>query len=327
MDINLLTYNEAYEIIKNVNNITYSKEFFKFVENQNGLMNGFLKISYDNNPLLLIPVNYNKKNKIYFLPFKDYTEPLFLSNNDSNNKTIDFKKLAKEIKKKFDAKEVEINLAFINNSFKMPINSRLSTFVFKIQTTDNENNIMNKFDKKTRNEVRKSESFSIKISINGLDILNKFYQLYKENMIRHGSFAKNLDYFKNLFKCYGEKIKIIAAFDNNLLIGANLILIHNKYLKLLFNISKKEYWPKCINNLLYYQTIKFALNNNIQIIDFGPGSNKDISHNKFKINFGAKQIPIYKISATSLFYKIKNWLNQKKYHLKLRINKLKSCKI
>ncbi len=318
MNIKLLTYDEAYEAIKNADNITYSKEFFDFQEKKSGLKGGFLKISRDNNPILLIPVNYDEKNKIYFLPFKDYTEPIFLS----DNKNIDFKKLAEEIKKNLNAKDIEMNLAFINNPLKIPINSQLSTFVLKVQSDDNEANIMDRFDKKTRNEVRKSESFSIKTSINGMDILNNFYQLYKENMDRHGSFPKNLDYFKDLFEYYGEKIKIITAFDDDLLIGANLILTHNKYLKLILNISKKEYWPKCINNFLYYQTIKFALNNNIKIIDFGPSSNKDTSHNKFKIDFGAEQMPIYKISAASPLYAVKNWLNQKKYNLKLRLNKL-----
>src|SRR4030042_4318245 len=130
MNIKLLTYDEAYEAIKNADNITYSKEFFDFQEKKSGLKGGFLKISRDNNPILLIPVNYDEKNKIYFLPFKDYTEPIFLS----DNKNIDFKKLAEEIKKNLNAKDIEMNLAFINNPLKIPINSQLSTFVLKVQS-------------------------------------------------------------------------------------------------------------------------------------------------------------------------------------------------
>lgn len=92
----------------------------------------------------------------------------------------------------------------------------------------------------------------------------------------------------------------------------------------MFNLSQEEFWNLRVNDFLYYKMIEFAAERNIQTVDFGPSSSADHTHNRFKLNFGAEEVPIYGLQSESAIGKMRKWVRHKKFNLQLRYDRFKS---
>ncbi|MFC1613185.1 lipid II:glycine glycyltransferase FemX [Patescibacteria group bacterium] len=316
LELKIHTSEELSEYINNVADITYSKEFFSLQKKRYNFDNGFIGI-YENDKLLAIfPANYSEKE--FYSVYKNYCEPIIFE-------SVNWKSVISAIKEKFNVKYTELNFCFeksILNQMDLT-KTALSCFVLKIDKSENRETLFKKFNKKTRNEIRKAEKFGFEMKIGGIEYLEKIYELYKENMKRHGTPAKSKDYFSDLFSWYNRKCRAIMVFDKEILAGVNLILINGNCLRLPFNLSKKEYWNKCVNNLVYYKMIEWGSSEGIRVFDFGPNLDNDKSHSHFKLGFGAEKFPIYKLAVGNKSYFIKKWINQKRYNLKIRMNRIR----
>lgn len=290
---------------------TYSDEFCNFQKLRNSCQTVYIGIYEELELLAILPLNISTNKKVFSV-YKDYTFPLLLT-----KKTINWRLVIKLIRKLFNADYCKLYLAGVANKK----NSKLANFILKIDKTYNQFNIFDLYQKKTRNEVRKSITYDYYIKEAGIEGLLEFYDLYIENMQRHGTPARDTQYFYDLFNSYNNKCKLILVYDTNKLIGGNLILVHNRYLRLVFNVSKVEYWPNYVNNLLYHQTILHSIKLNINTIDFGPGLISDYGHNKFKLGFGARQEFLYEDVSTNFYNYLMDWFKQKFYNLRLRIKK------
>lgn len=112
------------------------------------------------------------------------------------------------------------------------------------------------------------------------------------------------------------------VLKGEVLAGVNLVIINNNYLRLLFNLSRVEYWDKCINDFLYHKMIEYGYDQGVRVFDFGPSVSHDLSHNHFKLGFGALQIPIVKLRQGAIKYFIEDYLSQKRYNFKIFLKKL-----
>lgn len=303
---------EAQEHVAHISDIAYAEEFSLFQKKYHELESEYLGM-YDNDALVaVIPVNY-KKGKEAFSVHKDYVNPYILT-----KKNIDWKEVAALMRQHYGAKSARLYFTGVTGE-KTP----LSTFIIRLPNGMTHEEIRMRYDKKTRNEVRKGEKAGFTLRIGGSELLDDFYLLYRENMARHGTPPKTKEYFEDLLSCFKEKCRIIAAYDGSILTGANLILLHNEYLRLSFNVSKTIYWDKCINNFLYDHMITKWYDKGVRVFDFGPSLNKDASHNKFKIGFGAQQVPLFEFSSASGAYRVRKWFAQKRHNVKIRARRLK----
>lgn len=290
---------------------TYSDEFCSFQQLRNNCQTVYIGVYDEIDLLAILPLNISTNKKIFSV-YKDYAFPMVLT-----KKTINWRFVIKLIKKLYKADYCKLYLAGVANEPK----SKLANFILKIDKTYNQTNIFDLYQKKTRNEVRKSITYDYNIKVTGVEDVLEFYDLYIENMKRHKTPARDIQYFYELFKSFNNKCKLILAYDTNKLIGGNLVLVNNQYLRLVFNVSKVEYWPKYVNNLLYHQTVLYSIKMNINVIDFGPGLISDHGHNKFKLGFGAKQEFLYEDVSTNIYNYLMDWLKQKFYNLRLKVKK------
>lgn len=302
---------EAQELTARISDITYAQEFSLLQEKRYGAQSEFAGIYRNDELVAIIPVNYFLGKEVYSV-HKDYTNPCIIAEGD-----IDWQEVAELLKEKYGVGYAELH--FVGTSGKK---TPLSVFILELSDGMMREEIRDVYHKKTRNEVRKAEKFNFTVRLGGTEMLEGFYRLYVENMKRHGTPARPLTYFEDLLGYYKEKGAIISAFDGDMAVGANFLLLHNTYLRLALNVSDVAYWDKCVNNLLYDRTIAFGYEQGIRIFDFGPGLNSDASHNKFKLGFGAKQIPLVRYTEGSQWHMLKKWTANKRYALKIRARKL-----
>ncbi|OGF30640.1 hypothetical protein A3H09_01680 [Candidatus Falkowbacteria bacterium RIFCSPLOWO2_12_FULL_45_13] len=320
MKIESVPIEEVLKLTEFFPSFSYTKEFLKFQKKRYGLASDLLGV-YDKGKLVcLLPVNYS--STAAYSVYKDYTEP-FITGDEQK---VDWPEVARAVKKKLGCDYFELNFGFtgaIRANFSEFKATALSFFVLRLGLGENQESFFKKFDKKTRNQIRKAEKYNFVFKTVGAESSAVFYDLYKENMGRHGTPAKPLSFFHDLFACYGEKCRLLLLWDQTELAGANLAVASGRYLRLFFSLSRVKYWQHCVNDLLYFKTIDWAYGRGVRTIDFGASSNQDKSHNHFKLGFGAEQWPILNYRQGSKWHYIKDFLRQKKYNLKIRLNKIK----
>lgn len=299
--------------------ISFTDEFFLFQKKRYGLESSLLVLENDQGELLgTLPFNYSEQDRSFFAVYKNYTFPDF-----KNFEKIDWLDLARELKNNFQFNYIEFRVAFMNgqapkNLKRMP----LSSYLVETKGNETQEDLLNIYFKKTRNQVRKGLKSRLEVSLLKEDSLEKIYALYKDSLKRHGTPPRDLDYFKDLFSCFNDKALVVGAFDNQELIGVNFAVRSEKTLRLYFNFSKDAYWSKCVNNLLYHKMMQIGQSFGVSLFDFGTCADADYSHLRFKLGFGAKAAPLWSLRYGSLKKKIYFFFQYKARNFKIRLNRL-----
>jgi hypothetical protein len=146
---------------------------------------------------------------------------------------------------------------------------------------------LQRYDKKTRNQVRQARSQSLTVSVEVGSLPKDFVSLHRASAERLGSAPKDPAWIERLQDAFAANLVCVSAFADGTLIGVNCGIRNGDYFLLVFNHSLEAYWPQRINHLLYDGLIAWAASAGIRLLDFGPGMERDESHNRFKEGFGA----------------------------------------
>jgi len=317
MQVKIINKQDFSRHLNDVDGIYFSAEVLGFIKKTYGLSTSFVYIFDSEGPICFFPVNIIGND--IFSTFKGYVKPVCLS---QKCKYIKWNDVVNKLRKDNALEYVEFNFVGMDNRFNFGLSSRLSTFVLKTCDNLGANELLALFDKKTRNQIRKSHGFGFELKDLTIENVDEIYALYLENMKRHGTPPRAKSYFDNLFFSFGNKLFAKGSYDRNKLVGVNLAVVEGNNLNLYFNLSKKEYWNKCINNFLYWNMISDAYKKGVRYFDFGISSVDDIGHSNFKIGFGGKPFSIYKIVGGSYYKRLSMWLKQKKYNLVLRLQRI-----
>ncbi len=126
--------------------------------------------------------------------------------------------------------------------------------------------------------------------------IGAFYTILKNNLeIRHGvSPTHTLEELINLFNLFPDKIRLFAAFLDELMIAGVVTFQINKRVLLAFYISHDErYSDLRAVNVLFYNIFDWAIESKLKIFDFGiftVNGEPNMGLGRFKENFGASGI-------------------------------------
>jgi FemAB-related protein (PEP-CTERM system-associated) len=147
-------------------------------------------------------------------------------------------------------------------------------------------------DAKVRNQVRKAEKCGL-ITITGhLDLLNGFYEVFCRNMRDLGTPVYSKDFFRNILSIFPETTRIISVTLDGKTVASSILTWYRDTLEVPWASSIRDYREMCPNNLLYWEAIRFAINNTSQRFDFGR-STPDEGTYRFKKQWGAKPSQLY----------------------------------
>ena len=126
--------------------------------------------------------------------------------------------------------------------------------------------------------------------------IGDFYAILKNNLeIRHGvSPTHTLEELINLFNLFPNKIRLFAAFLDELMIAGVVTFQVNQRVLLAFYISHNErYSDLRAVNILFYNIFEWAIKSKFKIFDFGiftVNGKPNMGLGRFKENFGASGI-------------------------------------
>jgi hypothetical protein len=126
--------------------------------------------------------------------------------------------------------------------------------------------------------------------------IEAFYAILKNNLeIRHGvSPTHTLEELMNLFNLFPDKIRLFAAFYDELMIAGVVTFQINQRVLLAFYISHDErYSDLRAVNILFYNIFEWAIKLKFEVFDFGiftVNGKPNMGLGRFKENFGASGI-------------------------------------
>ena len=151
---------------------------------------------------------------------------------------------------------------------------------------------------KVRNQVRKAEKSRLKVIYGGAELLDEFYPVFSANMRDLGSPVHDLGFFTHTFAHFGGQAELAIIRDGRRAVGGLVSLYFKDTVLIPWASSLREYFPKCPNNLLYWEAIMRASERGCTQFDFGRSS-VDSGTYHFKQQWGAKPLQIYWQTLTS----------------------------
>ena len=153
-------------------------------------------------------------------------------------------------------------------------------------------NLWKSFSPKVRNQVRKAQKSGLAVQIGGAELLDEFYRPFAVNMRDLGSPVHHPRFFTEIFKVFGDDARLALISEGNKTIGGLVVLFHKKMAHVPWASCYRDYFAKCPNNLLYWETMQYACERGCTQFDFGRSSlNSGTYH--FKLQWGAVPVPLH----------------------------------
>lgn len=153
-----------------------------------------------------------------------------------------------------------------------------------------------KVKSKTRNQVRKGEKNNYVVKIGKSELLDDFYNIISRAWLDLGTPTHSKKFYENIVSVFPNKDDYDANFlvlylDEKPVSAACLIndsySIHHPYAATL-----KEYNKLCMNNVLYWEIIKYGIEKKCEIFDLGR-SKKNQGTEIYKLSWGAELVQLY----------------------------------
>lgn len=147
-------------------------------------------------------------------------------------------------------------------------------------------------DAKVRNQVRKAEKSGLTALSGHLDLLDGFYEVFCRNMRDLGTPVYGKNFFRNVLETFPETTRIISVMMGSRTIASGILTWYRDTLEVPWASSISDFRDKCPNNLLYWEAIRFAINNGNGKFDFGRSTPGEGTF-RFKKQWGAQPVQLY----------------------------------
>jgi len=164
---------------------------------------------------------------------------------------------------------------------------------------DSEEGLWRGFSSKLRAQIRRPQRENPRLNLGKSEYLNDFYAVYSQNMRDLGSPAHSKKLIQNILERFPDNSWIILLRLKNKPVSAGLLLQHGRSMEIPLASTIRSANPLGMNMLMYWEVLKFTIQNNCDHFDFGRSS-KNSGTFRFKQQWGAKPKQLY----------IHYWLNK-----------------
>ncbi len=148
------------------------------------------------------------------------------------------------------------------------------------------------FAPKLRAQIRRSQKENTKVLSGGLERLDDFYSVFARNMRDLGTPVYGKSFFRNILQSFPKACKIITVSLDTRPVAACFLIGHRTLLEIPWASTIRDVNHLSINMLLYWEVLKFALENQYKQFDFGRSS-KGSGTFRFKQQWGAEPQQMY----------------------------------
>jgi len=153
-------------------------------------------------------------------------------------------------------------------------------------------NLWKSFSPKVRNQVRKAQKSGLTVQIGGSELLDEFYRPFAVNMRDLGSPVHHPKFFAEIFRVFGNDVRLALIREGEKTVGGLIVFFHKNTAIVPWASCYRDYFSKCPNNLLYWETMQYACERGCTQFDFGRSSLNSGTY-RFKLQWGAVPFPLH----------------------------------
>lgn len=152
---------------------------------------------------------------------------------------------------------------------------------------DDEDAVWDRLSSERRNRIRKGRKAGLKAGIHGPEALDDFFKVFAANMRDLGSPVHSRSFFSRAAAELDGRLRVVVVRDGASPIGAGIMLLDGDTIAIPWVSSLREAFPKCPNQTLYWEAIRFGIAAGFRTLDFGRSS-KDSGTFEAKRQWGAE---------------------------------------
>jgi len=145
---------------------------------------------------------------------------------------------------------------------------------------------------KRRAQIKRPDREGVSIRSGGLECLGDFYAVFSRNMRDLGTPVYAKQWFEAILRLLSNQASIIVVMINNQPAAAAFLVGYKHRLEIPWGSSLREYNRIGVNMRLYWEVLKYAIDNKYSVFDFGR-STIDESTYKFKKQWGAEPVQCF----------------------------------
>lgn len=146
---------------------------------------------------------------------------------------------------------------------------------------------------KLRAQIKRPQrEAGVEVQRGGRELLNDFYGVFSRNMRDLGTPVYPLAMFAEILKTFPQAASIVVVRFNGIPAAAGFLIGYRERLEIPWAASRRELNRIGFNMLLYWEILKFAIEQRYAVFDFGRSSRDGGTH-QFKKQWGARETPIY----------------------------------
>ena len=145
---------------------------------------------------------------------------------------------------------------------------------------------------KRRSQIKRPEREGIEIIHGGLECVDDFYEVIAHNMRDLGSPVHARKLYQEICKAFPENTHIVVIKKDQRPVAAGFLIGYKGLLEIPWASSLREYNRIGVNMRLYWEVLKYAIEQGYHTFDFGRSS-KDSGTYRFKKQWGAEPVQCY----------------------------------
>jgi len=145
---------------------------------------------------------------------------------------------------------------------------------------------------KRRSQVRRARKEGARVMIGGIPLIHEFYSVFSRNMRDLGTPVYPKSFFRAIFEYFPPESRFVVVSLRDRAVAAGILLGHGGTLEIPWASSLKSANRYGVNMLLYWEALKYAIEQGYETFDFGR-STVDSGSYRFKKQWGAQAMPLY----------------------------------
>lgn len=145
---------------------------------------------------------------------------------------------------------------------------------------------------KRRSQVKRPDREGVEIIRGGKELLNDFYSVMTRNMRDLGSPVHSKAFYSAILNTFPELTHIILIKKSGIPVAGGFLIGNKRMLEIPWASSLREYNSIGVNMRLYWEVLKFAIEQRYEVFDFGR-STKESNTYRFKKQWGAEPVQCY----------------------------------
>jgi len=157
---------------------------------------------------------------------------------------------------------------------------------------DNHEALWQSFTPKLRAQIRRPQRENVQILQGGEKYLEDFYTVFTRNMRDLGTPVYARSFFQQILDRFTGACRVMVIRLDNRPVAAGFLIGHRDTLEIPWASTIRDVNHFSMNMLLYWEVLKYAIDNDFRLFDFGRSS-KDAGTYRFKQQWGAQPRQLY----------------------------------